>query len=105
MSAMSNLSRRGRPPHPDVLTPGEWRTVHAIRHGMSGRLIALRRGVSKDAVKYHVRNILAKLGLEDREALRHWPGVPADSALHDRGRTNAMNDALSLLHLFVISLV
>ncbi len=29
---MSGRSRRGRPPHEDVLTPTEWRVVHAVQH-------------------------------------------------------------------------
>src|SRR5262245_49397991 len=76
--------RRGRPPHDDVLTPAEWRIVHAIRHGMSNGQIARRRGISLDAVKYHVENALAKLGLRNRQELRRWRGVPKHSALHRR---------------------
>jgi DNA-binding CsgD family transcriptional regulator/catechol 2,3-dioxygenase-like lactoylglutathione lyase family enzyme len=72
---------RGRPPHADLLTPGEWRTVHAVQHGMTNREIARRRGVSLDAVKFHVANALAKLGLRDRKALRAWFRAPAGSAL------------------------
>ncbi len=64
-----------------MLTPAEWRIVDAVRHGMSNRQIARRRGISLDAVKYHVRNAVAKLGLENRRALRHWRGAPMDSAL------------------------
>lgn len=79
--------RRGRPPHEDVLTPGEWRTVHAAQHGMTNREIAARRGISRDAVKYHMTNALAKLGLGNRRALRDWFGVPADSALSRQERT------------------
>jgi DNA-binding CsgD family transcriptional regulator/predicted enzyme related to lactoylglutathione lyase len=54
---------RGRPRHDDVLTPGEWRMVHAVQHGMTSREIAERRGISRDAVKFHVTNVIAKLGL------------------------------------------
>ena len=50
---------RGRPPHSDLLTPSEWRTVHAVQHGMTNAEIARRRGVSVNAVKYHVANALA----------------------------------------------
>jgi DNA-binding CsgD family transcriptional regulator/catechol 2,3-dioxygenase-like lactoylglutathione lyase family enzyme len=84
---MSVRSRRGRPPHADLLTPTEWRTVHALQHGMTNREIARRRGVSTDAVKYHVANALAKLGLTDRQALRRWFREPAGSALSKRSRT------------------
>ena len=76
------LTRRGRPPYDDVLTPAEWAIVHAVRHGLSDARIAVRRGVSRDAVKYHVRNVLAKLGLQRRAELRRWAGVPKDSAAH-----------------------
>ena len=75
-------ARRGRPPHDDVLTPAEWAIVHAVRHGMSNARIAVRHGVSRDAVKYHVRNAVAKLGLRDRAALQRWRGVPKDSAAY-----------------------
>jgi catechol 2,3-dioxygenase-like lactoylglutathione lyase family enzyme len=34
--------------------------------------IARRRGISVNAVKYHVTNALAKLALPDRRALRRW---------------------------------
>jgi DNA-binding CsgD family transcriptional regulator/catechol 2,3-dioxygenase-like lactoylglutathione lyase family enzyme len=63
---------RGRPPHADLLTPAEWRTVYAVQHGMTNVEIARRRGISVNAVKFHVANALAKLGLPDRKALRRW---------------------------------
>ncbi len=73
--------RRGRPRHDDVLTPTEWQVVDAVRHGLSNRQIASRRGVSIDAIKFHVANALGKLGLRDRRALRVWSGVPRGSRL------------------------
>ena len=73
--------RRGRPPHDDLLTPAEWRTVHYVRHGMTNQQIADRRGISLDAVKYHVANAVAKLGVPNRRALKTWVGVPKDSSL------------------------
>ena len=79
---MSSPRDRGRPPHPDVLTPGEWRVVEAVRHGLGNREIALRQGVSIDAVKYHVANALDKLGFSGRAELRRWNGVRRDSRLH-----------------------
>lgn len=68
-----------------MLTPAEWRVVDAVRHGMSSQAIAARRGVSVDAVKFHIANALTKLGLRDRAELRAWRGVPYDSALNSRG--------------------
>jgi DNA-binding CsgD family transcriptional regulator/catechol 2,3-dioxygenase-like lactoylglutathione lyase family enzyme len=78
---MSGRTRRGRPPHDDVLTPTEWRVVHAVQHGLSNREIAARRGISADAVKYHVANAVAKLGVANRQALRRWFREPGHSAL------------------------
>jgi len=75
---------RGRPPHADLLTPSEWRTVHAIQHGMTNAEIARRRGVSVNAVKYHVANALTKLSLRNRKELRAWFRAPSDSALSAR---------------------
>lgn len=75
---------RGRPPYPDILTPGEWRVAEGIRHGLSNPQIAERQGVSKDAVKFHISNILGKLGLASREELRLWNGIAAESALKNR---------------------
>jgi len=85
---------RGRPPHPDILTPAEWRVVEAVRHGMTNSEIAKRRGISLDAVKYHVANILLKLGFSKRAELRRWNGVRRDSNLFAREST--MTDAMKL---------
>lgn len=81
--------KRGRPRHPDVLTPAEWAVADAIRHGMRGPEIARRRGVSVDAVKFHVANIMDKTGLRGRAAIRAWRGVPAGSALHNSALDNS----------------
>ncbi len=78
------IHRRGRPPHDDVLTPAEWSIVHAVRHGMSNARIAIRRGISRDAVKFHMRNAVAKLGLRSRAELQRWSGIPKSSAAYRR---------------------
>jgi DNA-binding CsgD family transcriptional regulator/catechol 2,3-dioxygenase-like lactoylglutathione lyase family enzyme len=85
---------RGRPPHPDILTPAEWRVAEGVRHGMTNRLIAQRQGHSLDAVKFHVGNVLQKLGLSSRTELRRWTGVRADSPLFSK--EPPMNKAVSL---------
>jgi DNA-binding CsgD family transcriptional regulator/predicted enzyme related to lactoylglutathione lyase len=84
---MTTRSRRGRPPHDDLLTPAEWRVVHAVKHGMTSRQIAQGRGISIEAVKFHVANAMAKLGLHNRRALRHWHQAPKHSALHRKEST------------------
>jgi DNA-binding CsgD family transcriptional regulator/catechol 2,3-dioxygenase-like lactoylglutathione lyase family enzyme len=73
---------RGRPAHDDVLTPTEWKVVHAVQHGLSNREIAQRRGITRDAVKYHIANAVAKLGLTSRQELKRWFREPRHSALH-----------------------
>jgi DNA-binding CsgD family transcriptional regulator len=91
---MSTLRRPGRPRYDDELTPAEWRVADAIRHGGTDRTIGRRLRISRDAVKFHVGNILGKLGLPNRAALRSWPGVPRASALHAaQGKGGTMSDA------------
>ena len=89
---MASRPRRGRPPHDDVLTPAEWRTVHAVKHGLTSKQIAVRRNISIDAVKYHVANALEKLGVANRKELRQWHRAPKDGALKD----SAMSSQLAL---------
>ena len=91
---MTRLRERGRPPHEDVLTPAEWRTVEWVRHGLSNPEIARRQGVSLDAVKFHVANALQKLGFSSRTELRRWDGVRRDSQLF--AQNPAMDAPLSL---------
>ena len=85
---------RGRPPHDDQLTPAEWAVVEWVRHGLTNRQIAERRGIGIDAVKFHVGNALGKLGLADRRELRRWNGVRGDSAL--KRRETEMTETIAL---------
>ena len=73
-------NRRGRPRHPDVLTPAEWRVLDALREGGTNAEIAARLGLSLDTVKYHISNMLAKLELRDRRALASWRPRSVDAA-------------------------
>jgi catechol 2,3-dioxygenase-like lactoylglutathione lyase family enzyme len=56
-----------------------------VRHGLTNREIAERQGVSSDAVKYHVANVLSKLAIPSRAELRRWNGVRGDSNLSKQG--------------------
>jgi DNA-binding CsgD family transcriptional regulator/predicted enzyme related to lactoylglutathione lyase len=85
--------RQGRPSHPDVLTPTEWAVLDGIRHGMSRRQIAARRGVSSYAIRYHARNIARKVGAAGVPELRYWPGIPATSAIGTKRREDVMEAA------------
>lgn len=80
---MTSKRARGRPAHPDILTPGEWRVADGVRHGLTNPQIASRQQISADAVKFHVSNILGKLGMTSREELKRWNGVNADSAMQE----------------------
>jgi len=66
------MKRRGRPPHPDILTPREWEVLALLREGLANPEIAERLGISRDAVKYHVSEILSKLGVSSREEAAVW---------------------------------
>jgi DNA-binding CsgD family transcriptional regulator len=66
----------GRPRHPDVLTPAEWRVLDHVREGRANAEIAVRLGVSVNTVRTHVSSMLAKLELPDRHALAQWDGQP-----------------------------
>ena len=64
-----------------MLTPTEWAIVDLVRHGVSDRGIAKLRRISRDAVKFHLVNAKAKVGLRTRAELRQWAGIPATSPL------------------------
>jgi uncharacterized glyoxalase superfamily protein PhnB/DNA-binding CsgD family transcriptional regulator len=77
-----------------VLTPGEWRVATAARYGMTNREIAERLGVSIDAVKFHLGNILLKLGFDRRQELLGWSGMPAQlSAANEEKLMSEMSAA------------
>ena len=99
---------RGRPPHPDVLTPSEWAVVDLVRHGLTNRRIARVRGTSLDATKQHVATAIAKLGFPDRSALRQWTGIPAGSArrpsIPEGGVMSSTSEAVRLGPLGQVSL-
>jgi len=81
---MTARNQRGRPAYGDILTPAEWRVAEKIRHGMTNRAAAERLDISANAVKFHVANLLLKLGFSTRVELRKWDGVRRDSALAKR---------------------
>ncbi len=81
--------RLGRPPHPDVLTPAEWRVLELVRDGLSNAEIGNRLEITIPTVKTHVTRILAKTGSSTREELIAWDGQPAEAsraALERRSR-------------------
>jgi len=84
---LQEFARPPRPavePHdPDALTDREQEVLELLVGGVtSNRKLALKLGVSENTVKFHVRNILDKLHLNNRAqvvgfALRHGIVAPA----------------------------
>ncbi len=66
------MGRRGRPRHPDILTPREQEVLELIRQGRSNPEIADRLSISVEGVKYHVSEILSKLSVSSREEAARW---------------------------------
>ncbi|MGE0134087.1 MAG: LuxR C-terminal-related transcriptional regulator [Dehalococcoidia bacterium] len=64
--------RRGRPPVADVLTPREWEVWGLLREGLTNAETAGRLGISANTAKYHVAEILGKLGVRSREEAAAW---------------------------------
>lgn len=60
------LATRGRSKGPFGLTPAEMRVLEMLPLGARNRDIAEELSVSEQTVKTHVRNVLAKLGANDR---------------------------------------
>src|SRR5439155_4157510 len=72
------MAKRGRPPHPDILTPREWEVLALVRERLTNEGIAERLGITAAGAKYHVSEILSKLGLATREEAAAWqPGATA----------------------------
>ena len=61
------MRRRGRPRYPDILTPREWEVLSLIEQGASNEEISQRLGITERTAKYHVSEILSKLGVSSRE--------------------------------------
>lgn len=66
------MARRGRPKHPDILTPREWEVLALLREGRTNEEIAERLGVSHSTARFHVSEILGKLGVSSREEAARW---------------------------------
>jgi DNA-binding CsgD family transcriptional regulator len=71
------MARRGRPPHTEVLTPREQEVLDLLRRGLTNEQIAERLGISRDGAKFHVSQILSRLGVTTRHEAALW-----DAATH-----------------------
>lgn len=66
------MKRREGQRSDDILTPREWEVLGLIREGLSNEQIAARLGISVDGVKFHVSEILGRLGVRDRLEAARW---------------------------------
>jgi DNA-binding CsgD family transcriptional regulator len=64
--------RRGRPAYPDVLTPREWEVLALVKEGLTNPQIAQRLGITDSGARYHVSEILSKLGVGTRSEAALW---------------------------------
>ena len=66
------MAKRGRPRYPDILTPREWDVLALLRDGLSNQQIAERLAITERTAKYHVAEIVGKLGVRGREEAAQW---------------------------------
>jgi photosystem II stability/assembly factor-like uncharacterized protein/DNA-binding CsgD family transcriptional regulator len=66
------MGQRGRPKHPDLLTPREHDVLALLRDNLTNEQIADRLGISFETAKHHVGEILSKLGVATREEAAAW---------------------------------
>ncbi len=71
--------RRGRPPHPGLLTPREQEVLSLLREGLTNQQIAERLGISLPGARYHVSEILSKLGVSSRQEAAELSSAGATS--------------------------
>lgn len=77
------MSRRGRPPYPGPLTPRQQEVLELVSQGLSNPEIARRLGISTDGAKFHVSEIITRLGVTSRREAARWReerATPAASA-------------------------
>ena len=71
------MRTRGRPRSPDILTPREFEVLALLRERLTNDAIAERLGISADTAKYHVSEIITKLGVRDRHEAATWQPAAA----------------------------
>jgi DNA-binding NarL/FixJ family response regulator len=74
------MARRGRPPYPGLLTPRQQEVLELVRQGLTNPQIAERLGISTDAAKFHVSEIITRLGVTSRREAASRERTEAPSA-------------------------
>jgi DNA-binding CsgD family transcriptional regulator len=70
------MNTRGRPRHPEVLTPRQQEVLALLRRGLTNEEIARELNISPDGVKFHVSDILRRLHVESRHEAAAWQPEP-----------------------------
>ena len=71
MKGLADLSSQRAEPV-ESLTEREIELLRLVAEGMSNKIIAQTLSISENTIKYHIRNILQKLGVQNRtEAVTH----------------------------------
>jgi DNA-binding CsgD family transcriptional regulator len=81
---------RGRPRHPDLLTPRERQVLGLLTQGLTNAEIAVRLRVSPETVKTHVAQVLSKLDVNSRQEAAEW------AARHEQERAAWLGPLLGL---------
>jgi DNA-binding CsgD family transcriptional regulator len=104
------VKTRGRPRHPETLTPRQQEVLDLLRQGLTNEEIAQRLGISLDGAKYHVADILRRLQVDSRyeaaqwrpePARRPWYGALAPSGLLGKLKAKTVGQAAGALLLAV----
>jgi DNA-binding CsgD family transcriptional regulator len=94
------MGRRGRPPYPDILTPRQWEVLDLVRRGLSDQEIADALDLTLAGAKYHVSEILTKLGVSSREEAAAWQ--PPEGRPTRWGRALALSLAVKIAGAAVV---
>jgi DNA-binding CsgD family transcriptional regulator len=70
------MAQEAEPALVEELTPREAEVLDLVRRGFTNGQIARQLGVSADGAKYHVSQIIAKLGVRNRYEAAVWPERP-----------------------------
>jgi DNA-binding CsgD family transcriptional regulator len=74
------MKKRGRPRHPEILTPREQEVLSLLSDGLSTEQIAEQLGISVPGMKFHVSEILGRLNLESRAEAIEWQRASKEGA-------------------------
>lgn len=79
------MRARGRPRHPGTLTARQFEVWQLLREGLTYDEIAARLHLSHDGVKFHVADILRRLGVTNRYDAAAWEPESSEGPHRTRG--------------------